>query len=115
MLSSDSPPSSKCATRTERLVTGIDEALDPRNYDDLSSKSSSKTFTASLGPARKKNTDKIRWTDQPPKARGRQRICDVIKEKPGLLTRESKPVESMRYAFDLFFHRGDDGVDRGLH
>ena len=65
MLSSDSPPSPKRAKRTERLVTGIDEALDPGNYDDLPVRSSSKTFTASLGPARKKNTDEIRWTDQP--------------------------------------------------
>ena len=77
-------------------------------------RSSSKTFTASLDPARKKNTDKIRWTDQPPEARERQRICDVIKEKQGLRIRESKSVESMRDAFD-FFPRGDDGVDRGLH
>ena len=102
MLSSDSPLSSKRAKRTERLVTGIDEALDPGNYDDLPVRSSSKTFTASLGPVSKKNTDKIRWTDQPLEARGRQRICDVIKEKPGLLTRESKSVESVRYAFDFF-------------
>ena len=103
--SPSSPPSSPPPKRPrtkKRLVCGIDEALDPQNYDELDIPAGGRTFTARLGPAKKKNVEKITWTDEQPGARGRQRQCDVLRGTPGLRTTAAKSVESMRDAFELF-------------
>ena len=53
-----SPPA-KRSKRTDRAILTIDTALNPDNYDDMDLPSSSfQTFTACLGPAKKKESRK---------------------------------------------------------
>ena len=81
--------------------------MNPDNYDDMDLPSSSfQTFTACLGPAKKKGVKKIRWTDKPPVPQGRQQQCDILKEAPVLKSAAAKAVESMRDAFNLFVTPG---------
>ena len=100
--SPDPPP--KRPKRSKLLVLSIEDALDPDKFDriEIPEGSASKTFSANLGPTKKKNVQKIRWVEKACSEPGRQRACDVVKGIPDLRTQAAKDVSSMRKAFDLF-------------
>ena len=85
-------------------VLSIEDALDPDNFDriEIPEALASKTFSANLGPAKKKNVQKIQWVEKACSEPGRQRACDVVKGIPDLRTQAAKDVSSMREAFALF-------------
>ena len=79
----DSPPP-KCSRRVDRSILNIAAALEPENYHEMSLPSAHfRTFTACLGPAKKRGVEKFQWTEKPPAHHGRQRQCDIIKGVPG--------------------------------
>ena len=86
------------------MVNSIDAALDPDNYDtmELPTPKKPRTWTAKLGPAKKKDVETIGWTDQPPAAQGRQRRCDILTGEPGLRSTDAQDAETMLDAFNLF-------------
>ena len=94
-------PRAKRLRTQQRLVNSIDSALDQENFDDLElpEEGQCHTYCAKLGPARKKNVEKIFWTDEQQEPRGRQRECDILKGKPGLRSNAAKAVKSPRDAF----------------
>lgn len=97
-------PSAKRLRTANRLVNSIDAALEPDNYDPMPLPALTRwhTWTANLGPAKKKNVEKISWTDKPAEQRGRQMQCDIVKGNPGLRSVAAKAVSTIRDAFDLF-------------
>ena len=77
-----SPPPKRPRTSL-RLVNSIDAALEEDNYEpmDVSGVARWTTWKAKLGPKKSKTAETITWTDEPPEDRGRQRQCDIVKEK----------------------------------
>ena len=93
----------KRSRRSDRLVTGINAVLETDNFEKMDlPPANRKTCTGYLGQRKKKDTEKILWTDAQPDARGRQRQCDIIRVAPGLKSREVKSVETIREAFEFF-------------
>ena len=86
------------------MVNSIDAALDPDNYDtkELPTPKKPRTWTAKLGPAKKKDVETIGWTDQPPVPQGCQRRCDIFTVEPGLWSTDARDAETMLDAFNLF-------------
>ena len=54
------------------------------------------------GTKKSKTAETITWTDEPPEDRGRQRQCDIVKEKQAPRTREARSCKTPREVFDLF-------------
>ena len=90
------------------MVNSIDAALDPNNYDtmELPTPKKPRTWTAKLGPAKKKDVETIGWTDQQPAPQGRQRrcvcTCDILTGEPGLRSTDARDAETMLDALNLF-------------
>ena len=101
-----SPPPKRPRTSL-RLVNSIDAALEEDNYEpmDVSGVARWTTWKAKLGPKKSKTAETITWTDEPPEDRGRQRQCDIMKEKQAPRTREARCCKTPREVFDLFITR----------
>ena len=101
-----SPPPKRPRTSL-RLVNSIDAALEEDNYEpmDVSGVARWTTWKAKLGPKKSKTAETITWTDEPPEDRGRQRQCDIVKEKQAPRTREARSCKTPREVFDLFITR----------
>ena len=67
-----------------RVVNSIDSSLDPVNYKPLKLSSSKDVHIGYLGPRKKKDTKQIKWTEEKPTIKGKQRKQDVIKGTPGV-------------------------------
>ena len=94
------------------MVTGIDAVLEPDKFEKMDlPPATRKTYTGYLGPRKKKDKEKILCTDAQPDARGRQRQCNVIRDAPGLKSREAKTAETIREAFDLSFFFSEEMMD----
>ena len=60
-------------------MNSIDKALDPDNFGEMDLPAATqKTFIVYLGPQKRKNVEKVLWTDVQPEVRGRQRQCDIL-------------------------------------
>ena len=101
-----SPPPKRPRTSL-RLVNSIDAALEEDNYEpmDVSGVARWTTWKAKLGPKKSKTAETITWMDEPPEDRGRQRQCDIVKEKQAPRTREARSCKTPREVFDLFITR----------
>ena len=101
-----SPPPKRPRTSL-RLVNSIDAALEEDNYEpmDVSGVARWTTWKAKLGPKKSKTAETITWTDEPPEDRGKQRQCDIVKEKQAPRTREARSCKTPREVFDLFITR----------
>ena len=101
-----SPPPKRPRTSL-RLVNSRDAAFEEDNYEpmDVSGVARWTTWKAKLGPKKSKTAETITWTDEPPEDRGRQRQCDIVKEKQAPRTREARSCKTPREVFDLFITR----------
>ena len=85
-------------------MTGIDSALGPTNFDEMDLPCPTrKTFTDYLSSCKKKDVEKIRWTDAQPTNIGHQRQCNIIRVAFGLHSEEAQSVETIKEAFNRFF------------
>ena len=101
--SATSSPPPKRSRMDKRLVCGIDEALEPENFEEMELPTTKKTYTTYLGPTKKRNVEKVLWTEEQPTTRGRQRLCDVIRSPPGLNTQAARSAATIGEASNLFF------------
>ena len=96
----------KLLTR-KRIVHSLESALDADNYDDVRYKNKKYlNMVGYLGPKSNKNTEKIKWVSKAPPETGRQRTCDVIKDRNvgGVkLDSAARTVKSILDTFMLFF------------
>ena len=79
-----------------RHVHDINSSLEEENYDPLEPPPERKTITGKIS-----KEETIKFTNHPPQALGRQRLCDVIHKRPGV-TREASKAKTPREAFELF-------------
>lgn len=90
----------------KRLVRDIESSLDPENYDIHEPSSGEKVYTAYLERPKRKNDPgvKIKWTNIPPPANGRQDRANVITGRVGVRG-AARSADKPRKAWELFFSR----------
>ena len=92
----EDPPRRKRLYTYNRCVNSIDSSLDEENYDPVAIPEARKVILGNI-----RNEEEIRFVNQPPATVGRQRMCDVIRSRPGVTALASN-AKTPKDAFDLF-------------
>ena len=86
----------------QRIIHDIDSALQDENYDDMAPILQKRTITGYLpDPLNKKNKVPIKFVNEKPDNLGRNKVADIIRNKPGL-SAYSRNAKSHKEVFSLF-------------